>query len=75
MFQGMAQLAVAAARGATKALPEAELQVMLAEDREDLRANQFLNMGYRFMLEDNNMDTPQLLGQRSQASELGECSN
>ena len=77
MFQGMAQLAdaVATARGAAKAPPEAELQEMLAEDWEDLRANQFLNMGYRFMLEDNNMDTPELLGQHSQASELGECSN
>ena len=42
MFQGMAQLAVAATRGTNKAPPEVELQDMLAEDWEDPRANQFL---------------------------------
>ena len=61
--------------GAAEAPPEAELQDMLAEDQEDLRANQFLNMGHRFMLAGENMDAPELLGQRSQASKLGECSD
>ena len=77
MFQGMAQSAdaVAVTGGPAEALPEAELQEMLVEDQEDLRANQFLNMGHRFMFEGKNMDAPELLGQRSQASELGECSD
>jgi len=44
-------------------------------NREDLRANQFLNMGHRFMLEGDDVDALELLGQRSLASELGECSN
>ena len=77
MFQGMAQLVdvVAAAVVEAEAPPEAELQEILAEDREDPRAIQFLNMGHRFMLEGENMDAPELMGQRSQASELGECSD
>ena len=68
------QSSVAAGEPA-KAPQEAELQVMLVENQEDPRANQFLNMGHRFMLEGDDVDALELLGQRSQASELGECSN
>ena len=75
MFRGMTQLAVAATGGPDKAPPEAELQTMLAENWEDPRANQFLNMGYKFMLEGDDVDALELLGQRRQASEFGECSN
>ena len=48
---------------------------MLVENQTDPRANQFLNMGHRFMLEGDDVDALELMGQRSQASELGECSN
>ena len=75
MFRGMTQLAVAATGGPDKAPPEAELQTMLAENWEDPRANQFLNMGHGFMLERDDMDALELLGQHRHASELGECSD
>ena len=75
IFQGMAQSEVAATGRPTKVPPEADLKAMLAENWEDPRAKQFLNMGHRFMLEGNGVDALELLGQRSQASELGECSN